>query len=310
MDLRPQAHDIITFWLFNTMIKSRLHFDKNPWKNTIISGYVTREGEKMSKSKGNIIRPQEIREKYGADAIRYWAASSKLGEDFDYQEKDVVTGAKFVKKLFNATKFVFMNMNNYKNKEPKVISEVDRIFMGEINKTITNSTTAFENYDYSRAKLEADSFFWKALCDNYLEIVKNRVYNGSDEEKESAKYTLYNSLLVILKLMAPITPFVTEEIYQEYFRKNEKEQSIHISSWPEKIDVKKNSDDEKIWSRLLEIIEKVRRAKSEAKKSMKAEVILTLSKEDGALLKECLADLRAVTNSKEIKEGNFDISLI
>lgn len=310
MDLRPQAHDIITFWLFNTMVKSRLHFGKNPWKDTIISGYVTREGEKMSKSKGNVIRPQEVREKYGADAIRYWAASSKLGEDFDYQEKDVVTGAKFVKKLFNATKFVFMNMKDYKNKKPKIISATDRLLINELNKIIINSTKAFENYDYSRAKLEADSFFWKAFCDNYLEIVKNRVYNGTEEEKESAKYTLYNTLLVILKLMAPITPFVTEEIYQEYFKNNEKVSSIHISEWPTAVDVKNNADDEKIWVRLLEVIEQVRKSKSEAKKSMKAEVILTLSREDKLLLKECLADLKSVTNSKEIKEGSFSITVL
>jgi len=310
MNLRPQAHDIITFWLFNTVVKSRLHFGKNPWKDTIISGYVTREGEKMSKSKGNVIRPQEIHEKYGADSIRYWAASSKLGEDFDYQEKDVVTGSKFVKKLFNATRFVFMNMKDYKNKKPKTISASDKLFLGELNKIIISSTKAFENYDYSRAKLEADGFFWKAFCDNYLEIVKNRVYNGTEEEKESAKYTLYNALLVLLKLMAPITPFVTEEIYQEYFRNNEKVVSIHISDWPSELDIKTNTGDEKIWARLLEVIESVRRAKSEAKKSMKAEIILTLSNEDQALLRECMADLISVCGVKEVREGKFSVEFL
>ena len=116
MSLRPQAHEIISFWLFNTMVKSHLHFDKNPWKDVAISGFVTLKGEKMSKSKGNIIAPSEIVEKYGADAIRYWAASSKLGEDFDYNEKDVVTGKKFVTKLLNASNFVFMNLKDYKPK--------------------------------------------------------------------------------------------------------------------------------------------------------------------------------------------------
>ncbi len=91
MSLRPQAHEIISFWLFNTVVKSRLHFGKNPWKDTAISGFVTLQGEKMSKSKGNVVRPREVMERYGADAIRYWAASSKLGEDFVYQEKDVLT---------------------------------------------------------------------------------------------------------------------------------------------------------------------------------------------------------------------------
>ncbi len=308
MDLRPQAHDIITFWLFNTVIKSRLHFNKNPWKDTIISGYVTREGEKMSKSKGNIIRPQEVREKYGADSIRYWAASSKLGEDFDYQEKDVVTGAKFVNKIINATKFVFMNLK-YQQKQPKLL-EMDRLFLSRLNQTIEDSTKAFENYDYARAKLEADSFFWKNFCDNYLEIVKNRIYNGNEGEKASAYYTLYQALYSLVRLMAPITPFVTEEIYQEYFRKNENEKSVHNCVWPEKITIKESKNDETVWERIVEIIGKVRQAKSEAKKSMKAEIILTLSKEDKTLLKDFLDDLKSVTNSREIKEGNFNIIVL
>ncbi len=302
MDLRPQAHDIITFWLFNTIVKSRLHFNKNPWKETIISGYVTREGEKMSKSKGNIVRPQEVREKYGADAIRYWAASSKLGEDFDYQEKDVVTGAKFVNKILNATKFAFMNLT-YQAKEPKLL-DTDRIFLNELNKTIESATKAFEDYDYAKAKTDSDGFFWKSLCDNYLEIVKNRIYNGTENQKASAYYSLYNSLLSIVKMMAPITPFVTEEIYQQYFRKNEKEKSIHNCAWARKVKLKAEKDDDTRWTRLLEILEKARRAKSEAKKSMKAEIILTISKEDKKLLGEqILGDLKAVANAKDIKEG-------
>jgi valyl-tRNA synthetase len=301
MDLRPQAHDIITFWLFNTMIKSRLHFNKNPWKETIISGYVTRDGEKMSKSKGNIIRPQEIREKYGADAIRYWAASSKLGEDFDYQEKDVVTGAKFVNKIMNATRFAFMNAKPVK-KMPK-LSETDRLLLGQLNKSVEIATASFESYDYARAKSEADSFFWKVFCDNYLEIVKNRIYNGTAEEKESASYSLSISLLNILKMMAPITPFITEELYQKYFKELDGAKSIHVSDWPEKIKINSEKDDDNTWAKLLEIIEKVRRTKSEAKKSMKAEIILTLSSEDLKLLNRCILDLKAVTVSKEIKEG-------
>ena len=134
MSLRPQAHDIITFWLFNTLVKSRLHYNKNPWKNVAISGFVTLKGEKMSKSKGNIIRPQDIIEEYGADALRYWAASSKLGEDFDYQEKDVITGRRFITKIFNATKFVFLNVKRISRK-PK-LHETDRLFLIQLNNLI------------------------------------------------------------------------------------------------------------------------------------------------------------------------------
>ncbi|MBS3091031.1 valine--tRNA ligase [Candidatus Pacearchaeota archaeon] len=308
MDLRPQAHDIITFWLFNTMIKSRLHFNKNPWKETIISGFVTLEGQKMSKSKGNIIRPQDVMEKYGSDAIRYWAASSKLGEDINYQEKDVVTGKKFVTKILNATNFVFINLQ-YQRKMPK-LHETDRLFLIQLNKLINSSTKAFEEYNYSRAKLEADLFFWSTLCDNYLEIVKNRVYNGKENEKASAFYTLYQSLLIILKLMAPFTPYITEELYQEHFKKYENKKSIHIESWPEKIKVKSSKADDDTWNKLLDIITKARQAKSEAKKSMKAEINLTISKEDKKLLGDVMGDLKAVLTSREIKEGPFKVEFL
>lgn len=308
MDLRPQAHDIISFWLFNTLLKSRLHYGINPWKMASIFGFVTLGGEKMSKSKGNVVRPQEVMEKYGSDAIRYWAASSKLGEDINYQEKDVITGKKFVNKILNATNFIFQNLE-YQKKIPKLV-ETDRIFLTELNKVITSATESFENYNYSKAKSEIDNFFWKVLCDNYLEIVKNRVYNGTEEEKKSAFYTLYVSLLTVLKLMAPFTPFICEEIYQTHFRKNEEKVSIHLESWPENLDIETKEDDEKIWNRFLEIVSLIRQKKSEEKKSMKAETELTLSREDLDLLDSVLEDLKAVSNSVKIDEGNFEIRIV
>lgn len=301
MDLRPQAHDIITFWLFNTIIKSRLHFNKNPWKHAAISGFVTLQGEKMSKSKGNIIRPQEIMDKYGADAIRYWAASSKLGEDFDYQEKDVLTGKKFVTKIINATNFVFMNLKHQK-KRPKIY-ETDRLFTNQLNKLIKNATDSFEDYNYSRAKLETDAFFWQILCDNYLEIVKNRIYNGTEEEKASAHHTLYNALLTILKLMAPFTPYITEEIYQQHFKKHEGKKSIHNENWPEQIKTKSSKSDESVWNEMLKVVAYARQEKSKAQKSMKAEIILSLPKETQELLKNVMEDIKSVTSAKEIRES-------
>ncbi len=306
--LRPQAHDIIRTWAFYTITKSYLHENKLPWENIVISGFVTLGGEKMSKSKGNSIKPQEIIDKYGADAIRYWAASSKLGEDLEYQEKDVVTGKKFATKILNATNFVFMNLE-YQKIQPK-LQETDRLFLIQLNKIISQATQAFENYNYSQAKQITDSFFWQVFADNYLEIVKNRVYNGNKEEKDSAFYTLYHSLLTILKLIAPITPYITEELYQTYFVKHEKNRSIHLEKWPEKFKIKSQKQDSEKWNRLLEIITKVRQEKSIAKKSMKAEIIITISKEDKKLLDILLDDLKAVTSSKEIKEGSFNVEFI
>ena len=309
MALRPQAYDIINFWLFNTVVKSNLHFNKNPWKDAVISGIVTLKGEKMSKSKGNVIKPQDVLENYGADALRYWAASSKLGEDFDYQEKDVITGKKFVTKLTNATNFIFMNLKNYKPKKIKLI-DTDRIFLVQLNELIVKCTNAFEKYEYSKAKSEADYFFWNHFCDNYLEIVKNRVYGGTREEKDSASYVLYNSLLTILKLMAPFTPFIAEEIYQKYFREEEKGKSIHISKWPEKIKVEKRKEDDEKYGLLIEVIRKVRQEKSKAKKSMNSKIELTLEKKEKETLKDVLNDLKHVLNAEDIKEGKFKVEFV
>lgn len=308
LDLRPQAHDIITFWLFNTLVKSRLHYNKNPWKETAISGFVTLKGEKMSKSKGNVIDPREVIEKYGADAVRYWAAGSRLGEDLDYQEKDVLAGKKFNTKILNATNFVFMNLK-HQNKMPK-LDETDRLLLVQLNKIIKESTKEFENYNYSRCKNDTDKFFWQTFADNYLELVKNRIYNGNEEEKSSAYFTLYNSLFTILKLMAPFVPYIAEEIYQTHFRKFEGKKSVHIESWPEEIKVKAGKKDDEIWNKLIEIMTLVRQKKSEAKKSVKAEIILTLKKEDLNILEPVLADLKSVLSAKTIKEGEFGVEFL
>ncbi|MEK6842599.1 MAG: class I tRNA ligase family protein, partial [Nanoarchaeota archaeon] len=312
MSLRPQAQDIINSWLFYTMAKSQLIEGKNPWENVTISGFVTLRGEKMAKSKGNIVNPQEVMNEYGADALRYWASSSKLGEDIEYQEKEIIAGKKLVNKIINASNFVFMNLKNYKNKKPKKLEKIDDLFLDELNNVVFTATHRFENCEYSRAKFNANEFFWKNFCDKYLEIIKWRVYNGSKQEKESAFYTLYNSLLTILKLMAPFIPFITEEIYQEYFRKYEKDKSIHISAWP-KSDKKRR---EKLWKdrsyfELGLILDRVRQEKTKAQKSMNSEIILTITKEDKSKIKELMQDLKHVTNSKEIKTGKeFKVEFI
>ena len=278
MSLRPQAHDIITFWLFNTVVKGNLHHNKNPFKDVVISGFVLDpEGKKMSKSKGNVIAPQEIVNKYGADALRFWAAGSKLGEDLTYQEKDIITGKKFVTKLLNAAKFVFMNLEGWNGKsprddsgepKPKKLEKDDIEFLGKLNEIIKSCTENFEKYEYFKVKQDAEQFFWSDFCDYYLETVKNLVYKGKGSKKLSAQYTLYKSLLTVLKLMAPFTPFITEEIYQTYFKKFEKDKSIHISEWP-KVGKEKYKGD---WEIFKKNLYKIRQAKSKAHVSLNAPV--------------------------------------
>ncbi len=309
--LRPQGHDIIRTWAFYTIVKSYLHSNTIPWKDIVISGNVSLGGEKMSKSKGNVVSPIDVMNKYGSDALRYWAAGSKLGSDVDYLEKDLVAGTKFINKLINASRFVFMNLKDYNPKnKPSKLEKIDEIFLDKLNLLIKDSTKNFKEYEYSKAKLDTEKFFWSDFCDNYLEIVKKRVYQGEGNSKLSAQYTLYYSLLKILKLIAPIMPFITEEIYQEYFRKNEKEKSIHISPWPES-DKKENSNHIKILEKLYSIISQIRHEKSFNKKAMNVEIILTLEKEDYEEIKSVLEDLKNVSNAKVIREGKkFEVEFL
>ncbi len=303
MSLRPQAQDIITFWLFNTVVKSYLHYNKLPWNDTMITGYVLSSNkEKMSKSKGNVVDPQELIKKYSADSLRFWACSVKLGEDLPLDEKEFIAGQKTINKLWNAANF---SMANASNKKPKQLENFDIWLLTKLNKLIKECSKSYENYDPSKAKFAIEQFFWHVFCDNYLEIIKNRVYNDV-KGKDSAIYTLYQSFLAILKLFAPIMPYITEEIYQIYFKKNEDKKSIHISNWPKINHEDKNL--EKVGDELTEIISRVRQAKSKAGKSLKSPVILTI--ENKYKNYAFLDDLKAVTSAKEIKFGKFDIKIL
>jgi valyl-tRNA synthetase len=314
MSLRPQSHDIIRTWAFYTILKSHLLFNRIPWKDIMISTYVLDpKGKGMSKSKGNAVWADELLKKYSVDAFRYWVGTASLGSDLPFHEQDLVAGQRFLTKLWNASKFTLTNIKDYspsksKTKTPK-LELMDSWMMQKLSKLTKKAKALYEKYDIAGAKREIEAFFWRTFCDNYLEIVKKRIYNTSGEKKESAQGTLYHSLLAILKMLSPITCFITEEIYQDYFAKIEKNKSIHLSQWPE-LYVKENKKTEEAGDLFISLLEKVRQAKSKAKKSMKAEITLTIPKKDKETLKTAIEDLKAVTNSKEIKEGKFKVEFL
>ncbi|MDD5649944.1 MAG: valine--tRNA ligase [Candidatus Nanoarchaeia archaeon] len=307
--LRPQAHDIIRTWLFYTLIKGIYHQNKNPWKDVMISGHVLDpKGESMHKSKGNAIEPTQVLEKYGADALRFWSSGSKLGEDLRYLEKDLVTGQKMVTKLWNASSFTLSHLNDFENKKPK-LELIDQWLLIKLNELVKECTELFDNYEYSAVKSKVEQFFWHTFCDYYLEIVKDRLYNPDrrgKEQRKSAQYVLYNSLLTIIKLIAPIMPYITEEIYQSYFNKKEKCISIHISEWPKYNKELKDKKLEKIGDEFIEVLTKVRQFKTENNKSMKEPVNIILK---GNNLKDLVEDLKAVTSAANITFGKeFKVS--
>ncbi|MBN1644718.1 valine--tRNA ligase [Candidatus Woesearchaeota archaeon] len=316
MNLRPQAHDIITFWLFNTVVKSNMHYKTNPFKDVMISGWLLDpKGKKFSKSKGNVIEPYEVINKYCADALRFMSAGSKLGEDLPYQEKDVVTGMKTITKLWNASKFSFIHLKDYKKEKPAKIEFFDKWILSKLNKLIKESTESFKKYEYSRVKLDIENFFWHTLCDNYLEIAKDRLYNPDKrgtEPRKSGQYALYETLLSIIKMHAPIMPFITEEIYQNFFKKLEKDKSIHTSKWPE-FDFKKiDQKIEETGDALIEIIAEVRKIKTANSKPLNtplSELTIDCSKDLQNLIKPSLEDLKAVTKAEKIEFGKGNIKI-
>jgi len=320
MSLRPQAHDIITFWLFNTVVKSYFHQKNIPWHDVMISGWaLDSHGKKMSKSKGNIIDPRDMIKKYSADALRFWAAGSKLGDDLPFQEKDMVTGKKFTTKIWNSSKFAFMHLKDYKLEKPNNINIMDKWILSKLSRLVQDSTKNFINYEYSHTKLETDKFFWHTFCDNYIEIVKDRVYNPDKRGKESrlsAQYGLYHSLLTIIKLMAPITPFITEEIYHVFYKKHEKSKSIHNTSWPSLNLIDDTA--EEIGDFFIYVLQHVRKAKSKNNLSLKNPVkkVTARGKITKADFEKIKLDLIATTNAEEIvfeplaKESKIDYEVV
>jgi len=306
MSLRPQAHDIINFWLFYTMARSYLHFKKLPWKDIVISGFVLDpEGKKMSKSKGNIVEPQEVIEKYGTDAMRFWAAQSALGEDLRYSEDEVKIGKRTVIKIWNASKFALMHVKDYSPQlsDIKYLEDEDKWILTKFYETIEQYTKRMDKYEYSRAKEIIDNFFWKNLCDYYLEIIKSRLYDEDDNKtKRAAQFTLYNVILGCLKLYAPIVPFITENVYQDYFRKNEKVKSIHLTILP-KLDKKlyfpKVANDFEL---VIDAIAQIRKYKSGQQLSMKAEIDnVSITTKNKAKIKKHLPLIAKLMSVREIE---------
>lgn len=264
MSLRPQAHDIIRTWAFYTILKSYLLFNRIPWKDVMIGTYVLdSKGKGMHKSKGNVVLADDIIEKYGVDVFRYWVGTANIGSDLPFNEKDLIAGKRFLTKLFNASRFVFMNLKDYKRQKPK-LEEIDKWMLQKTKEASEKAREQYLKYNIAGAKRTIEEFFWHTFCDNYLEIVKKRIYGGGKKKKMSAQYTLYQSLLTILKLLAPIMPFITEEIYQKYFKKFEKEKSIHLSNFSE-INIKEKTTAGDL---MIKIISKIRREKTKTKKAM------------------------------------------
>ncbi len=294
-DLRPQGQDIIRTWLFSTMLRSALEDGRAPWSNAAISGFIVDpDRKKMSKSKGNVVTPAAILDQHGSDAVRYWAASSRLGTDaaFDPQNPtQIKIGRRLAIKLLNAAKFV---LSFPVPEGAEITHALDASMLATLDQVVREATKAFEAYDHARALELTESFFW-TFCDDYLELVKERAYDQTDVGQASAALALRIALETLIRLFAPVLAFAAEEAWSWF-----QEGSVHTAAWPEPLGIE---GDPSVLSTVGEALIIVRRAKTEAKVSQKtpvARLVLGAPAAAADALRLAEGDLKAVGRVEEL----------
>jgi len=299
-DVRPQGHDIIRTWLFSSAVRADALQKTAPWKHAAISGWILDpDRKKMSKSKGNVIVPTDVLEEYGSDAVRYWAASARLGADTAYEIAQMKIGRRLAIKLLNASKFVL----NLGATEDSVVSgdlsvlsnPLDRAVLAQLADVVQQATKAFEGYDYARALQITESFFWN-FTDDYVELIKDRAYGAAGEEQQaSVLAALATSLDTLLRLFAPFLPFATEEVWS-WWRTG----SVHRAQWPAAVGIE---GDTTLLATVGTALSGIRKAKSEAKVKQRTEVLsAVITAPEGIItqLKAGLGDLKAAANARDI----------
>ena len=302
MDLRPQAHEIIRTWLFYTLLRSHLESGTLPWRHAAISGWVLDpDRKKMSKSAGNVTTPMDSLRRHGSDAVRYWAASGRLGVDVTFDPAQLKVGRRLAIKILNACRFVLTlappgELPAGPAARPAISEPLDAAMLGRLAAVITRCTDAFEAYEHASALAAAEEFFW-FFCDDYLELVKDRAYGERGEEPaRSARVALRLALSVVLRLFAPFLPFVTEEAWSWW-----QEGSVHRSAWPVPAEVLgagagPGPDDASTLAVASAAIAAIRGAKSGARVSMRTPVrtlVVAGRPEQLEALAAVLPDLRA-----------------
>ncbi|HTK30065.1 MAG TPA: valine--tRNA ligase [Vicinamibacterales bacterium] len=273
MDLRPQAHDIIRTWLFDSVLRAHLEHDSLPWTDAAISGWVLDpDRKKMSKSKGNVVTPLALLEEHGSDGVRYWAASGRPGTDTAFDPNQMRVGRRLAIKVLNASRFAL----GAAEPQGPITAAVDRALLRSLAALVREATEAFEGYDYARALQRTETFFWR-FCDDYLELVKGRRYGEQGPGgAASANSALAAALSVLLRLLAPFLPFVTEEVWSWW-----QSGSIHRAAWPAPgelesllpaADEASRAADEHVYEWAVNVLFEVRKQRSEAKQPLKVPI--------------------------------------
>jgi valyl-tRNA synthetase len=299
--LRPQGQDIIRTWLFSTVLRSFQEERRLPWSDAALSGWILDpDRKKMSKSKGNVVVPNDLLDEHGSDAVRYWAAAARLGTDAAFDVGQMKVGRRLAIKVLNAAKFVLSF--ELAGNTVEVTQAIDKAMLAALAEVVTGATKAFESYDHTKALELTESFFWN-FTDDYLELVKERAYGQNTDPvgQASAVSALRIALLAITKLLAPFIPFATEEAWSWW-----QEGSVHRSVWPASEDLSAFSGNQnaKLLTLASQALIGIRKAKSDEKLSMKAEIsslTIEASEADIESLKHIESDLKSVGKIDEIK---------
>ncbi len=271
MSLRTNASEIIRTWDFYTIVKSFYHFGIRPWDNVMISGFVmANKGEKISKSKGNAkVEPLDIIDEYSADVVRYWAASGRLGTDIVFSEETLLRGKKLVNKIWNVSKFIEMHLSDYKDEEFSEYDYIDKWILGKFKEMEQGFVKYLDDYEIGLALNHLEKFFWN-FCDNYIEIVKHKLYRPEEfgiKSRYSGQKTCYTILYKLLQNFSIFFPYITEEIFQEIYHTNK---SIHLTELEM---LENNYEDEiKNGDLIVEIISEARGEKTNHNVSLKTPI--------------------------------------
>jgi len=314
-DMRPQAHDIIRTWAFGTIVKAWMHHDSVPWHHIVLSGWILDpDRKKMSKSKGNVVTPEDIIDDYTADGVRYWAARARLGTDTAYDPGVFKVGKRLVTKVFNASRFVEMQLDRVVSggqaPGPGQISEkLDLALVNKLRSVIGQASDSLEGFDYATALQVVEEGFW-SFCDHYLELVKLRSYSDDDGPgRRSAIATLCWALNAFLRLLAPFLPYVTEEVWSWRFAGEDDSRSVHTSPWPDVAEVEEVPLPEftGAFGAAVEVMTIIRGAKTMAQKSLRwpvARLEITGPEENRQALALVLDDVLRAGN---VVEGGISV---
>jgi valyl-tRNA synthetase len=244
----------------------------------------------MSKSKGAVVTPVSLFEEFGSDAVRYWSASARLGTDAAFDTGQMKIGRRLAIKLLNASKFA-LGLGTTAADLSAVTHPLDRALLVRLADVVQTATQAFDRYDHTRALEATETFFW-TFCDDYVELVKERAYGERGEvQQASAKATLAIALDVQLRLFAPFLPFVTEEVWSWW-----QAGSVHRTEWPTVAEVSVDDGEARLLGLIGDALSQVRKAKSEAKVSMRtavASVVISADNDAVVLLQSAGDDLRS-----------------